>query len=91
MHEAIGEKMCIMAGPFCAYAINLTLHADDDNSKNPRSDKLLEIAGVYFAIEEVVDMLGFIMMASYGIHALRVRPQVRPRNTLVLGLLIACT
>lgn len=89
--EAIGEKMCIIAGPFCAYAIDVSLrNDDDDDSKELRSDELLEIATVYFAMKEVVDMLGLVVVASYGIYAPRVKPHMRARNKLVIGFLTAC-
>ena len=52
--------------------------------------ELAEIACIYLAMEEIVDMLTLVMWAKHGIYALRVRPQPSLRSTLYFSLGAAC-
>mgnify|MGYP006903299709 CR=1 FL=1 len=90
--EAIGEKMCIMTGPITAYALNQAMrhHAGDDDMTTATPAELAENMGIYLAMEEMVDMLTLVMMAKYGIYALRVHPKLSVRMLLFQGLAMAC-
>ena len=94
VYEAVAEKSQIMVGPVLAHLLNEATKKvkDDDDAaaKNMKPGMLFEIMGIYLGAEEAVDMLGLVIMARFSIYALRVRPQVRARNTLMLGLLMAC-
>lgn len=93
VYEAVGEKICIMIGPFFAYALSQAVRSDDggDDDDTATPSELAEIAGVYLAMEEVVDMLGLVVMASRSIYALRVRPQLSLRAAFSQGALHRCT
>ena len=90
VYEAVGEKMCIMVGPFIAHTLAPALQNDDDDEyeRNTPSE-LAEIAGIFLLMEEVVDALGLVIMARFRIYALRVRPQLSMRNVVLLGVTIA--
>ena len=89
VNEAIGEKMCIMMGPFLAHALGPALRrgCDDDDHVQTTPGELAEIGGTYLLMEEMVDALVIVLLARYSINALRVRPRLSVRSSLVLGLL----
>ena len=88
MHEAVGEKMCIMIGPFIAHTLAPALQNDDDDEYERNTPtELAEIAGIFLLMEEVVDALGLVIMARFRIYALRVRPQLSARVVLLLGVM----
>ena len=91
--EAIGEKLCIMTGPLTAFALNQAMrrHIDDDEEQAaPTPGELAEIAAIYLAMEEVVDMLTLVLMVTCSIYALRVRPQMSVRTCIFQGLVMSC-
>ena len=90
VYEAIGEKMCIMTGPFIAIALAPTMQGDDDDAHFMTPSELAEVGTWYLAMEEVVDALVLVMMARFNIYALRVRPTLSARVTLNQGLLCSC-
>ena len=93
VNEAIGEKMCIMMGPFIAHALGPALRRglDDDDHVQTTPGELAEIGGTYLLMEEMVDALVIVLLARYSIYALRVRPQLSMRSALImLGWLTSC-
>ena len=67
-----------MVGPVFAYALSQTVQSDDDGAADAAAtpSELAQIAGIYLAMEELVDMLGLVVLARFNIYALRVRPHL---------------
>ena len=91
VNEAIGEKVCIMMGPFLAHALGPALRRGlDDDHIQTTPGELAEIGGTYLLMEEVVDALVIVLLARHSIYALRVRPQMSVRSSVTLGWLTSC-
>ena len=60
VYEQIGEKFCILVAPFMAYMLSKDLEKED----RPSVEQLGEVTGITFAMEEFVDAMLAIAMAS---------------------------